>query len=137
MLSERALRGHAPEVLVLMSVGHATLSQVPVECENAANPNWFDFAGARSDRYGDGRVHLKSAAIRGITLAAYSGTKMHGMVCRDETIINSTSMWLQKGGLIRMRPRTARDRVRRQKRKRDYFTPWDGRAGSLANHVVS
>ncbi len=137
MLSERALRGHAPEVLVLMSVGHETLSQVPVDCENAANPNWFDFTGARSDRYGDGRVHLKSAAIRGITLAAYVGTKMHGMACRDETIINSTSMWLQKGRLIRMRPRTARDRVRRQKRRRDYFTPWDGRAGSLANHVVS
>jgi len=136
MLSERALRNHSEQLLVLLSVGHETLRQIPVDCDNRANPNWFDFAGARSDDLGDGRVHLRSAALKGVTLAAYRGAKMHGMMCRDETIINSTAMWLQQGKLIKMRPRTARDRVRRSKRKTDYFMSWDGRQGSLSSHIA-
>lgn len=137
MLNDSALRKYADKLLVILSTGHKTIRQVPVNCDNKPNPNWFDFENARSDHLGDGRVHLKSAAIRGVTLAAYEGAKPHGMACRDETIINSTSMWLQQGRLIKMQPRTARDRVRRHKRKDDFFAPWDGRAGSLASHIVA
>lgn len=136
MLSERALRTHAEKVLIILSTGHQTLRQVQVDCANGPNPNWFDFKAAKSDELGDGRVHLRSVAVRDITLAAYKGAKVHGMACRDETIINSTSMWLQQGRLIKMQPRTARDSVRRRKRKTDYFAPWDGRSGSLGSHVV-
>lgn len=136
MLSDGALRKHAGQILVMMATGHQTMRQVPVDCDNKPNPNWFDFDEARRDHLGDGRVHLRSAAIRDITLAAYNGAKPHGMTCRDETIINSTSMWLQQGKLIKMQSRTARDRVRRSRRKVDYFAPWDGRQGSLGSHIV-
>ncbi len=136
MLSERALRGHADQVLVLMGVGHATMRQIPVDRDNAANRNWFDFQAARKDELGDGRVHLCSAAIRGITLGAYPSAKVHGMSCRDETIINSVAMWLQQGKLIKMRPRRPDDRVRRSRRKIDYFIPWDGKQSSLASHIA-
>ena len=136
MLSDSALRKHSDQVLVMLSTGHQTMRQVSVDCDNKPNPNWFDFEQARKDHLGDGRVHLKSAAIRGITLAAYKGAKPHGMSCRDETIINSTSMWLTQGKLLRMQPRSARDRVRRSRRKADYFARWDGRQGSLSSHIT-
>lgn len=137
MLSEAGLRRHAPNILILQSAGHPTLRRVPVACNNRPNPNWFDFAGGVSDELGDGRVHLRSSAIRGITLAAYHGAKLHGLSCRDETIINSVAMWLQEGRLIRMRPRNRRDPVRRKQRQADYFMPWDGKAGSLHSHIVA
>lgn len=136
VLGDRALSGHREQLLVLLSVGHQTLRQVPVDCGNKANPNWFDFAGARSDDLGDGRVHMRSAALKGVTLAAYRGTRVHGMMCRDETIINSTAMWLQRGRLLRMQPRRRGDRVRRSRRKADHFAPWDGKVGSLISHIV-
>lgn len=136
MLGERALRAHKDQILVMLSVGHKTLRQVPVDCNNPGNENWFDFEAARSDEMGDGRVHLRSAAIKGITLAAYRGARVHGMVCRDETMINSAAMWLQQGRLLRMRPRQRKDRVRRSRRKADFFMPWDGKTSSLPGHVV-
>lgn len=136
MLGDASLRRHADKILIVQSTGHPTLRRVPVACDNRPNPNWFDFAGGLVDDLGDGRVHLRSAAIRGITLAAYQGAKLHGLTCRDETIISSVAMWLQEGRLIRMRPRNSRDQLKRPKRKADYFEPWDGRIGSLSNHVV-
>ncbi len=137
MLSDAGLRRHASQILILQSAGHPTLRRVPVDCGNLPNPNWFDFAAAKSDEQGDGRVHLRSAAIRGITLAAYQGAKLHGLSCRDETIINSVAMWLQDGRLIRMRPRNRQDRVRRKRAAADYFQPWDGRSKSLSSHIVT
>lgn len=136
MLSEASLRRHASKILILMSAGHETLRRVPVECKNRRNPNWFDFDSASIDDLGDGRVHMRSAAIRGITFAAYHGAKLHGLTCRDEMIINSVAMWLQEGRLVKLQPRTSKDPVRRRLKAASFFSPWDGRITSLSDHVL-
>ena len=66
---DTALAANAERVLVLQSAGVATPRQLPVQVRNARNPNWCDFAGVSSD-LGDGRVHLASSAVPGVTLAA-------------------------------------------------------------------
>jgi hypothetical protein len=135
MISETLLRRHAEKILILTSVGHDTCHQIPVETENRKNQNWFDFGNRKIDRLGDQRVHLKSAAIRGLTLAAYRRAEPHATICRDRLVINSVSWWLQGERLVKMQPRTARDTFRRRPRRR-FFQPWDGSEASFGEHIV-
>lgn len=134
MIPEDTLRNNAEDVLILMSVGHDTLSTIPVRTQNSRNKNWFDFGDGHESELGDGRVLLKSAAIEGITLAAYRGAKEHGLVCRDNLIVKSVSSWLQGDRLLKMKPRTARNSVDRP--SRTYFEEWDGTVDSFENHVM-
>jgi predicted alpha/beta hydrolase family esterase len=134
MISESFLRRHADKILVLMSVGCRTVLRIPVKVDNPPNRNWFDFTSVLEDERGDGRVHLKSAAVRGLTLAAYRGAAGHALVCRDRLIINSTSAWLQEGRLVKMTPRTPR--LSHNRRRSRFFEPWDGREASFGEHVV-
>jgi hypothetical protein len=134
MLPDDELRQHADDTLVLMSVGYPTVYQIPVLTQNPPNRNWFDFEHALSDLRGDERVHLRSAAIEGIPLAAYRGADSHGTVCRDYLIIRSAATWLKGQRLFKMKPRTAKDSVAR--RAKSYFEPWDGQKDSLDGHIV-
>ena len=134
MLSDAILARHADKVLVLCGAGIETHRQLPVETDNTRNPNWFDFAGARSDPNGDGRVHFLSAAIRGVALAAFRNAGQHALLCRDERVTNLTSLWLEGHKALKMTRRTAQHSVARP--SRSYFESWDGKADSFAQHVV-
>ena len=134
ILSDTELRRHADQIAVILSVGYDTCYQIPVETENAINRNWFDFKNQRQDKNGDQRVHLKSAAIQGITLAAYDGAASHGVVCRDSKIIKSVFRWLEGKKLLKMKARTPRHSIKR--RSKTYFEPWDGKESSLSQHIV-
>ena len=134
ILSDTELRRHANQIAVILSVGYDTCYQIPVETENARNKNWFDFKNQRQDENGDQRVHLKSAAIQGITLAAYEGAASHGVVCRDSKIIKSVSRWLEGKKLLKMKARTPRHSIKR--RSKTYFEPWDGKESSFHKHIV-
>ena len=135
ILSDRELRGHADQIAVILSVGYDTRYQIRVDTENSRNRNWFDFKDKRGkDKKGDERVHLKSAAIKGITLAAYEGAASHGVVCRDSTIIKSVSLWLQGRKLLKMKCREPRHSIKR--RSKTYFEPWDGKESSFSKHIV-
>ncbi len=134
VLSDTALRRHADKIAVILSVGHDTRYQIRVDTQNPRNKNWFDFKDKREDKKGDERVHLKSAAIKGITLAAYEGAASHGVVCRDSTIIKSVCRWLEGNRLLKMRARTARNSIGRP--SRTYFGRWDGKEGSFYRHIV-
>ncbi len=134
ILSDTELRRHADQIAVILSVGYDTRYQIAVETENLKNKNWFNFKEKREDKNGDERVHLKSAAIQGITLAAYDGAASHGVVCRDSTIIKSVSLWLQGRKLLKMKARTPRHSIKR--RSKTYFEPWDGKESSFSKHIV-
>jgi len=134
ILTDTELRRHSDDILILLSVGYDTPYQIPVDTENLHNRNWFDFKNQLTDKQGDERVHLKSAAIRGITLAAYEGATSHGLVCRDSTIIKSASLWLQDRKIVKMKPRKPLHSVTRP--GKDYFEPWDGREASFSRHIV-
>lgn len=123
---------YGEDSLILLGTGHETMWQVPVITGNQGNPNWFDFDNAKRDCLGNGRVHLKSAAIKGVTLAAIDTDDSHGTVCRDETIIKATKMWLKDGKILRIKRRTASDPVNRP--RNDYFCKWDGDEASLSVH---
>ena len=116
ILSDRELRRHADHIAVILSIGYDTRYQIRVVTENRRNRNWFDFKNSREDTNGDERVHLKSAAIQGITLAAYEGAASHGVVCRDSTIIKSVCRWLEGNRLLKMRARTSRNSIQRPSR---------------------
>ncbi len=136
MASDNKLRANANKILILLGVGHKTVKQIPVIQNNQNNRNWFDFNNSLTDTYGDGRVLLKSAAIRGISLAAYKGTNEHGTVCRDHIIIKSVEVWLKRNKLYKMTPRTPRNSVNRP--GKNFFDVWDGNASkaSFNKHIV-
>lgn len=134
MLDDAALAANAENILVLQGCGVPTPMQLTVQRANRANPNWFDFAGARKDNLGDGRVHLRSAAVPGLTLAVYAGALDHGRVCRDSRIINTVSLWLEGKRALKLVPRGPEHPAVR--RSRSYFGAWDGDVGTLAGHVV-
>lgn len=134
MLDDAALAANAENILVLQGCGVPTPVQLTVQRANRANPNWFDFAGARKDNLGDGRVHLRSAAVPGLTLAAYAGALDHGRVCRDSRIINTVSLWLEGKRALKLVPRGPEHPAVR--RSRSYFGAWDGDVGTLTGHVV-
>jgi hypothetical protein len=131
---DAALARAADKVLILCGTGHATHRVLPVQTHNTRNPNWFDFAGAISDDHGDGRVHMLSAAIKGVTLAAFAGAGKHAVLCRDERITNLASLWLEGNKALRMTRRAPHHSVQRP--GRSYFQPWDGEPASLATHVA-
>ena len=135
ILSDRELRKHADQIAVILSVGHDTRYQIRVDTENYRNRNWFDFRDKRGkDKKGDERVHLRSAAIPGITLAAFDGAASHGVVCRDSTIIKSVSLWLEGKKLLKMKCREPRHSIKR--RSKTYFEEWDGEESSFSKHIV-
>lgn len=134
LLPDAALAANAERVLVLQSAGVATPRQLPVQVRNARNPNWCDFAGVSSDLQGDGRVHLASSAVPGVTLAAYAGAADHGRVCRDSRIINTVSLFLEGKKALRMTPRGPDDSATRRGRR--YFAPWDGDAGDFDDYIA-
>jgi len=134
MLDDAALAAHGGNVLILQGSGIATPHQLTVQRSNPNNPNWFDFAGAQKDLLGDGRVHLRSSAVAGVTLAAFAGALDHGRVCRDTRVINTVSLWLEGKRALKMQPRGPEHAAGR--RGRSYFDAWDGDIGSLATHVV-
>lgn len=133
LVSDAVLAAHADRVLILQSAGHDTARRLPVRTRNAANPNWFDFAGAERDKLGDGRVHLASAAVPGVTLAAFAGALDHGRACRDTRVINTVSLWLEGKPALKMAPRGPTDPV---ERSRNVFGVWDGDAATLGAHVA-
>lgn len=134
MLSDAALAANAGNVLILQGTGVPTPHQFTVQRANTSNPNWFDFAGARKDDLGDGRVHLRSSAVPGVTLAGFTGAADHGRVCRDTRVINTVSLWLEGKRALRMLPRSPDHAVER--RSRSYFGVWDGDVASFATHMV-
>ena len=133
LVADDVLAANADRVLILQSAGYDTMRQLPVQTRNPSNPNWFDFAGSAKDKLGDGRVHLSSAAIRGVTLAAYAGAADHGRVCRDTRVINTVSLWLEGKRALKMAPRSPEHSVAR--RGRSYFGAWDGDPATLADHI--
>ena len=135
MLREKAFVNYYGEnTLILLGTGHETIWEVPIKNQNASNSNWFDFENAKCNKLGDGRVHLKSAAIKGITLAAYDTREDHGKVCRDETILNATEMWLNSGKALKIKRRTSRNSVKRP--GKTYFPAWNGNESTFGLHRI-
>lgn len=134
LVPDAILAANADRVLILQSTGYDTARRLPVQTRNPNNPNWFDFTGADRDKLGDGRVHLTSAAVPGVTLAAFAGAADHGRVCRDTRVINTVSLWLEGKRALKMSPRGPEHSVER--RGRSYFGAWDGDAATLADHVA-
>ncbi|UXI67929.1 esterase/lipase family protein [Tahibacter amnicola] len=134
LVSDAALASHAEHILVLQGAGIETPWQLQVQTRNEQNPNWFDFAGMHRDRFGDGRVNLRSSAIPGITLAAYTGVPDHGRTCRDTRIINTVCLWLEGKHALKMSPRTPEHP--QDRRGRSYFGTWDGDPASFPQHIV-
>jgi hypothetical protein len=85
------------------------------------------------DARGDGRVWMPSAAIEGVTLAAFADSGEHALLCRDERVNHLTAQWLSGRKAVALRPRLPKDAAKRQRR---YFRPWDGRIESLDTHIV-
>jgi hypothetical protein len=134
ILDDAALAANVENILILQGTGVPTPYQLTVQRANMSNPNWFDFAGAQKDVYGDGRVHLRSSAVAGVTLAGFAGAADHGRVCRDTRVINTVSLWLEGKRALKMQPRAPEHPVER--RGRSYFGVWDGDLASLATHVT-
>ena len=135
MLREKTfVNCYGENTLILLGTGHETMWQVPIKKQNPSNPNWFDFENAKCNKLGDGRVHLKSAAVKGVTLAAFDTRNDHGSVCRDETILNAMEMWLNKGHVLKIKPRTLRNSLKRP--GRTYFCPWNGDESTFNSHRI-
>ena len=135
MLGERAfVKRYGDNTLILLATGHETTWQIPVDVANNHNPNWFDFENATSDELGDGRVHMKSAAIEGITLAALDVETGHGTICRDEHVRKAAKMWLKTGRVLKMKDRRSLNSVSRPGKK--YFLKWNGKESSFGSHRV-
>ncbi|HEX7342129.1 MAG TPA: hypothetical protein VF269_07610 [Rhodanobacteraceae bacterium] len=133
MLDDAVLAKAADKVLIISGSGQPTPCALPVLTRNARNPNWFDFAHARIDTRGDGRVWLPSAAVKGVRLAAFAGSGEHGFACRDTRVASLTSLWLQGQGALMLTPRGPNDPVKRPRR---FFPVWDGRMESLDKHTA-
>ncbi len=134
MLGDRTLAAHADRILILCGVGHPTPDRLPVQTANVRNPNWFDFAGARITPHGDGTVPMVSAAVKGVTLAAFEHTSEHALLCREERVVNLVSMWLEGKKALKMTRRNPQHGVERS--RREWFPPWDGDTDSLAGHIA-
>lgn len=134
MLADAALARAADKVLVLCGAGRPTLRSLPVQTRNTRNPNWFDFAAAARDNHGDGRVHLLSAAVKGVTLAVFAGSGDHAVLCRDERVTNLTSLWLEGRKALRMTRRGPQHSEQRP--SRSYFDRWNGDASSFDAHIT-
>lgn len=135
MLKEKTfVKCYKKKTLILIGTGHKTTWQIPIITQNPCNANWFDFANAKRDSCGDGRVHLTSAAIRGITLAAFDTENDHGTVCREEIILKAMEMWLDKGEALKIKPRMSQDSLARQEKA--YFSEWDGNKSSFDSHRI-
>lgn len=134
MLSDAALARGVDNVLVLAGAGVSTPRQFNVQTENTRNPNWFDFAHAQSDNFGDGRVHFLSSAIKGLTFGAFHGAGNHARLCRDERITNAVSLWLEGRKALKMTRREPHHSVARPGRR--HFEPWDGNPASFDTHIV-
>ena len=136
MLQEETfVQSYGDRTLILLGTNHKTPWQIPVIVDNPRNRNWFDFDNVEENSWGDGRVHLKSVAIEGVTLAAFDTQMSHGRVCREETIYNATKMWLDKGRVLKMKPRTKYNSVNRP--GRTYFSKWNGNESSFKSHRVN
>ncbi len=133
MLDDAALAAAADKVLVICGSGLPTPCAMPVLTRNAPHPYWFDFAHMRTETLGDGRVWLPSAAVAGVTLAAFEHAGLHALLCRDERVVCLTSRWLASGEAPRLAPRTPDQPVQRAER---HFDRWDGRPDSLPAHVA-
>ena len=135
MLEEKTLaKRYGNRAITIIGTGHKTTWQIPVLSNNTANPNWFDFDRTRTDVLGDGRVHLKSCGIRGMTLAAFDTRLDHGRVCRESVIVDAVEMWLSRGKLLKMRRRTRRNSVKRPSKA--YFPIWNGDETTFRLHRV-
>lgn len=134
MLPDATLARHADKLLVLCGAGISTPLQLPVHTDNERNPNWFDFASMQFTTAGDSRVPFASAAVRGVTLAAFVGAGEHAELCRDERVTNLTSLWLEGKKALRMTRRGPQHPAERKSRR--YFQPWDGQTSSFQKHVV-
>lgn len=134
MLADSAMAHAADKVLVLCATGTDTLNTLPVQTDNRRNPNWFDYPAASINQLGDGRVSLQSAALKGVTLAAFHGIGAHAVLCRDERVTAQVSLWLDGNNALRMTPRGPQHSVGRP--GRSYFRPWDGKPESFSEHIV-
>jgi hypothetical protein len=134
MLADTTLARAADKVLVLCGAGLPTRRSLPVQTRNVRNPNWFDFPDTASDKHGDGRVHLLSAAVKGVTLAVFAGSGEHAVLCRDERVTNLTSLWLEGKKALRMTRRGPQHSEQRP--SRSYFGPWNGDPSSFDKHIV-
>ena len=135
MLDEKTfVERHGEKTLILLGTGHKTTWQIPVIQQNRRNPNWFDFANAERDTDGDSRVHLKSAAIAGVTLAAFDTQADHGKVCRNENILRAVERWINSGKVLKMKPRTSQNSLKRP--GKTYFSNWNGSVSTFALHRI-
>jgi hypothetical protein len=134
LLGDRVLATHAQRILVLCGAGHPTPQQLPVQTDNTQNPNWFDFAHATHTREGDGTVPLISAAVKGVTLAAFDNVAEHALLCREERVVNLVSLWLEGKKALKMTRRGPQDPAVRRGRR--YFQPWDGDPASFEDHIA-
>ncbi len=134
MLPDATLARHGDDILVLCGTGVATARQLPVQTDNKRNPNWFDFAAVVQDKLGDGRVHLLSAAVKGVTLGAFQGAGDHAALCRNERVTNLVSLWLDGFKALKMTRRGPQHSVERP--SRTYFEPWNGKPDSFADHMA-
>lgn len=133
VLSDAVLARNADKVLVLCGAGRTTHHTLPVLTNNTRNPNWFDFSHAVADLNGDGRVHFLSAAVKGVTLAAFAGAGEHALLCRDERITNLASLWLRGRKALKMTRRGAHHSVSRHAA---HFGMWNGDPATFNAHIV-
>lgn len=133
MLADTILAAHPDKVLIACGSGQPTPCSLPVRTHNRSNPHWFDFAQMQLDTHGDGRVWMRSAAIKGVTLAAFADSDVHGLLCRDTRIASLVCAWLQTGKAPMLTPRTPTDSI---KRRRRHFNQWDGNPNSFDKHVI-
>jgi predicted alpha/beta hydrolase family esterase len=134
MLSDAALAAAADKILVLCGAGRPTARSLPVQRANKHNPNWFDFAASPVDMHGDGRIHFLSAAVEGVPFAAYSGSGEHALLCRDERVTNTVSLWLEGKRCLKMMRRGPGDPVKRA--ARECFESWNGDPTSFDVHIA-
>ncbi|MFH1740279.1 MAG: hypothetical protein ABIH23_14820, partial [bacterium] len=134
MLKDSDLRQHAENVLIVLSVGHKTRYQIQVDTNNETNRNWFIFDNNKGfDNNGDERVHMKSAGVQGITLAAFRDAKEHSLVCKDPIVIKAVATWLTTGCAPKLTRRKSSDKATREQPER--FIPWDGNETSFPQHI--
>jgi hypothetical protein len=134
MLSDEMLATAADRILILCGAGKPTPRSLPVQRANTSNPNWFDFAASVMDIQGDGRVHFLSAAVTGVPFAAYSNSGDHALLCRDERVTNTISMWLEGKSPMKMTRRGPGDNAVRSAGAG--FPAWNGAEDSFDRHIA-
>lgn len=134
MLADATMQQAVDKVLVLCGTGIATEHTLPVHAHNKRNPYWFDFANAATDKLGDGRVPMRSAAVKGLTLAAFADSGAHALLCRNERVTNLTSLWLEGHKALKMTRRAPHHSVNRP--GRSYFEVWNGDPANFEAHIA-